>query len=56
MKCVCDWPDRCAGSGILRCHGCGGDLCICPCGGQEDCPGCVECEDDPYDDDLEDDL
>jgi hypothetical protein len=37
------FPRSCGGLGALLCVGCGGDMCVCPCGGQEDCPGCEEC-------------
>lgn len=38
----------CDGWASLVCY-CGGDLCVCGMDG-EDCPGCEECESDPYDD------
>jgi hypothetical protein len=44
MKCICDWPDSCGGSGMLFCDGCGGDLCVCTCGGEMECLGCADCE------------
>lgn len=43
MRCMCDWPDECNGLGILHCDGCGGDLCVCRCGGEIDCGGCINC-------------
>lgn len=43
--CICDWPDECSGLGSLQCEGCGGDICVCPCGGEAACPGCEYCED-----------
>ena len=43
MRCMCDWPDECNGLGILHCEGCGGDLCVCRCGGEIDCGGCINC-------------
>jgi hypothetical protein len=53
-ECGCDWPDDCAGLGVLHCKGCGGDLCICKCGGELDCDGCDLCgwgdDLDPLDD------
>lgn len=57
--CMCIWTDGCGGSGLLMCAGCGGDLCICRCGGETECPGCDECrdadggfeDDEPYIDD-----
>lgn len=38
--CMCEW--RCNGMGTLQCDGCGGDQCVCVCGGEDggDCPGC----------------
>jgi len=44
--CICDFPRDCGGLGVLFCEGCGGDLCVCRCGGQEDCPGCDSCATD----------
>lgn len=41
--CMCI-VDGCAGTGFANCAGCGGDLCICVCGGDGDCPGCDRCE------------
>lgn len=43
--CCCDWPTGCGGHGYVYCGGCGGDLCICLCGGQSECYGCSECDD-----------
>ena len=43
--CICDWPTDCRGLGAIQCEGCGGDLCICRCGGEMDCPGCDYCSD-----------
>jgi hypothetical protein len=56
MACECDWPRTCGGSGILKCHTCGGDFCICWCGGEEECWGCADCENDEpgYDEDEDD--
>jgi len=34
--CCCEFDDTCGGSGMLYCRGCGGDLCICLCGGNDD--------------------
>lgn len=45
MRCICDWPKSCGGSGIIYCEGCGGDICICRCGGEDECPGCPDCND-----------
>ena len=53
FRCICDFPDGCGNLGILMCDGCGGDTCVCPCGGELDCHGCPECadgyEEDEYD-------
>ena len=48
-RCVCDWPHprearRCSGTGVQYCKGCGGDLCVCICGGERDCDGCEACD------------
>jgi hypothetical protein len=43
--CLCDWDSSCSGSGVLRCRGCGGDLCVCTCRGEMECPGCEYCAD-----------
>jgi len=43
--CMCEWPDGCAGLGVLQCRGCGGDLCVCTCGGEIECDGCEDCSD-----------
>ena len=59
MSCMCEWPDGCGGIGTLYCEGCGGDQCVCRCGGEIPCDGCEECEgifdadDDEYFDDEE---
>lgn len=56
-RCMCDFPSRCGGYGAKSCRGCGGDLCICICGGEEPCWGCDECNDgsrDGLDDDDHD--
>lgn len=50
--CICRFPTACGGLGIVFCDGCGGDLCVCPCGGQMDC----DCEMCAYGDDLDDDY
>lgn len=48
--CLRDWPSTCGGTGHLVCDGCGGDFCICTCGGESECFGCPECPDaDDYD-------
>jgi hypothetical protein len=44
--CICTWELSCAGTRILRCEGCGGDLCVCaacPNSGEIACPGCEDC-------------
>lgn len=49
--CLCEFPSTCGGLGALVCEGCGGDFCVCACGGELDCPGCDECPNtDPHDD------
>ena len=40
--CICDL--ECDGTGIRRCRGCGGDECVCQCGGERECLGCDECD------------
>jgi hypothetical protein len=46
--CMCSWPNECAGTGVMHCSPpCGGDQCICACGGEGRCPGCEYCEDAP---------
>lgn len=45
-QCICEWPDGCGGNGVLNCEGCGGDLCVCTCGGEAECFGCDECPSD----------
>ena len=45
-ECICEWPDHCAGTGILDCEGCGGDQCVCRCGGTMEGPGCDDCDED----------
>lgn len=44
--CICEWADGCGGVGTVFCEGCGGDLCVCLCGGEVPCRGCLECMDD----------
>lgn len=41
--CMCVWESGCNGLGMVQCRGCGGDLCICLCGGERDCDGCDAC-------------
>ncbi len=45
MNCCCDFPETCSGTGILMCDGCGGDICVCRCGGECECYGCEACGD-----------
>lgn len=42
---MCEFPETCGGLGVLICDGCGGDTCVCHCGGEAECPGCPECND-----------
>jgi hypothetical protein len=44
--CMCEYPATCGGTGVRTCDGCGGDLCVCICGGEWPCPGCVACPDE----------
>jgi hypothetical protein len=39
-----DRTTLCNGLGVQHCEGCGGDLCVCVCGGQRACPGCDACK------------
>lgn len=55
MWCMCDWPSECSGTGTVNCSGCGGDICVCRCGGEQSCPGCTYCQDWDCDDDTSDD-
>lgn len=50
VDCICDWPDSCEGVGTIFCEGCGGDQCVCACGGELSCTGCGQCPDDDPDD------
>lgn len=50
MACMCEWPDGCGGLGTLHCSGCGGDLCVCVCGGECPCDGCGDCDHPDLDD------
>ena len=45
-RCMCEWESGCGGLGVIHCRGCGGDQCICRCGGERDCEHCEDC--DPY--------
>ena len=49
-ECICDFSGSCGGLGILMCEGCGGDLCVCCCGGETECFGCDECGEDWFED------
>ena len=42
--CMCEWEAGCSGTGVLHCRGCGGDLCVCVCGGETECEGCEWCD------------
>jgi hypothetical protein len=51
QDCLCSFAFACDGSGVLVCEPpCGGDFCVCRCGGEMSCPGCRECDgtDDDY--------
>jgi hypothetical protein len=49
MACNCDFDYGCDGYGMLQCSGCGGEVCVCTCGGERPCGGCSACEeDDPF--------
>ena len=41
--CICDFPKTCDGMGVLFYEGCGGDICVCRCGGEIECDGCEDC-------------
>jgi hypothetical protein len=48
--CMCDFPETCQDDAGMSCTGCGGDHCICTCGGYIECWGCPDCPDpDGYD-------
>lgn len=51
--CICEWPDTCGGLGSLSCDGCGGDNCVCICGGEMPCFGCEDCEGKSPDDEFD---
>jgi hypothetical protein len=56
-ECMCDWQLTCSFTGFVDCRGCGGDQCICVCGGHAiECPGCSECPDQHDDDEDEGDA
>lgn len=43
-ECICTFDGECSGTGVLHCSPpCGGDLCVCICGGEEECDGCMYC-------------
>lgn len=42
-RCVCEWPDHCDGSGMIRCYFYDFD-CYCQCGHEAECHGCENCE------------
>lgn len=48
---MCEFQSECGGTGTLYCAGCGGDLCVCRCGGERDCDGCWACDPDDFDGD-----
>lgn len=55
--CICTFPSDCGGLGVVFCDGCGGDLCVCPCGGERECD-CDMCgvgngDNDDYPDGVE---
>lgn len=44
MDCMCTF-NGCAGTGVAHCSPpCGGDLCVCVCGGEAECDGCDACD------------
>jgi hypothetical protein len=49
VECICEWPSHCGGLGMIFCEGCGGDCCVCECGGEAECFGCPERENVSYD-------
>lgn len=49
IECGCEF-DTCNGTRFLHCQGCGGDLCICTCGGEAECYGCDDCRPEDRDD------
>ena len=42
--CLCDFPPDCGGGGVRYCGGCGGDQCVCRCGGEVTCDIFGSCE------------
>lgn len=54
VDCMCTFDDECSGTGVVHCSPpCGGDLCICVCGGEGPCDGCDACEEPVLFGDLE---
>lgn len=52
--CMCYWPRVCSGLGVIECSGCGGDSCVCICGGGPiECDGCRDCNYGRGDDDFD---
>lgn len=50
LECICDFEEgACGGLTVVYCSGCGGDQCVCPCGGESECFGCSDCEPEDYD-------
>lgn len=47
--CLCDFRGGCGGLRVVTCRGCGGDCCVCTCGGESECAGCEDCD---FGDDL----
>lgn len=42
--CMCIFGPECNGLGTVYCSPpCGGDLCVCTCGGEMECGGCWSC-------------
>ena len=49
MSCMCTF-EGCSGTGVAHCSPpCGGDQCICACGGEATCYGCDACDGDGHD-------
>jgi hypothetical protein len=47
VDCMCRFEKECSGTGVLHCAPpCGGDNCICVCGGERECDGCDNCDTD----------
>jgi len=44
LLCSCRWSASCHGTGLLVCEGClPSGTCLCACGGEKPCRGCLEC-------------